>query len=256
MKLERWLTQEFFQAICKSPDARVWYQNFLFVLEADGEIPGINNVTGKLDDDWLESRLNKHMADEHRHSEMWKKLLISQGKFHPEEVPSWTNTVKAFCSAGWTSVTEKFSRGESVHQVELIPLFAGVHALETFAIQRFTLMANLLKPVDPAASELLKIIINDEQSHAAYTKQAVERLGKKMDCSEYAAKCLDKGLQSYRWYCLSLMPRLVGILQKKEAKFSKPFLIFTNIISWYSKFHKFLSPPPPLPTSVSSIIQA
>jgi len=104
MKLEQWLTEEFLKAICKSQNVWVWYQIFLFVLEADGKIPGINSVTGKLDDDWLESRLNKHMADERRDSEMWKKLLVFQEKFYLEEVLSWANIVTTGSGVWLTSI--------------------------------------------------------------------------------------------------------------------------------------------------------
>ena len=208
--------KHYYAAVVAAPEARVWYHNLYQRLEDTGEVPDLSTCKGKLNDDWLEPLFDRHNADERRHSRLWQELLNRRNTFRPDEIPYWANTVAAFCDSGWTSVSLKLSRGEEIHQSELIPMFAGVRALEKcLSIKRFQLMADLHRDIDPEITELLNIIIKDERFHAAYTKKAVMRLGRNNGCEKYAQRCLDGALRSYPKYAVTLMPRYVDILSRK-----------------------------------------
>jgi hypothetical protein len=242
--------RHYYRALVAAPEARVWYHNLYQQLEDTGEVPNLSTCVGRLGDETIEPLFDRHQKDERRHAGLWKDLLQRRGQFTPQEIPGWGNTVAAFCDAGWTSVANKLAAGQPIHQSELIPMFAGVNALEMLAIERFQLMSDLHREIDPEISALLDTIIKDEKFHAAYTEMAVLRFGKNNGCLEWAQECLTVARASYRSYALVLMPRYADILVGKGARFSYAFLAFTKLVKLYALWRPGLPVPPRPPATL------
>jgi hypothetical protein len=207
-------------------------------------------------DEWLEPLFDRHQNDENRHADMWFRLLSARRTFDPDCIPSWANTVAAFSHRGWLDTVGKLSRNQPIHQVELIPMFAGIHALEYLAVRRFRIMSDLHRKIDPEISQLLDTVIKDERFHQAYTKRAVLRLGRRYDCLPWAKECLEKAVKAYQKYALSLMPNYIELLRPKGATFAPWFLALNEALKVYSRLRPQLEAPPPMPKRVAQAVMA
>lgn len=244
----------YYTAVVDNSASRTWYHNLYQQLEADGEVPNTATCIGKLGDEWIEPLFDRHCSDEKRHQQMWLDLLKRRNTYRPDDIPKWANTVAAFCDCGWLNACELLSKNLPIHQSELIVMFSSINALEALAVERFQLMADLHRKIDPEVAQLLDTIIKDEKFHLAYAREAVLRLGRRHRCEAFAQICLDRALLAYRRYAISLMPRYVDTLGKMGTRFSPWFLLLNRLLKIYQRLRPQLSPPPRMPAHLQSVI--
>ncbi len=260
MKFRIWLQQEFYTSVVRAPRALAWFQNLYWAIEAYGEVPNLDHITGRLGDEWLERNLTKHMRDEERHARLWSDLLHARGDFNPAQLPPWANTVAAFHEAGWLGMLERLTNGDPVDSVELIPFFAALHILEVDGVERFSLFAQVARPIDPQTAEVLDSIIKDEQFHVWYTREAVLRLGKRLGCEPYALECIAQARSAYEKRLLASTGYFIHALQDQGAKFSTTFLTVSTVLDWIGSATGAkgtsitISPPPVAPSRLREAV--
>lgn len=133
-------------------------------------------------DTWLAEKLSIHAQDEQRHGQIFAHALKQLGKqaialkAAPEK--STRESDERQRSPFFEAYYEGYEREDLMpNRIDWMVFFASTHILELDACHDFVRMANAL-PDDPASTNLKKgmlSIAKDEERHAAYLKEAMER---------------------------------------------------------------------------------
>lgn len=251
-RLLRKATRHYYASVAAHQGARNWYYNLYQVLEGDGEVPNIPSSGGRFDDEWIEKNFDRQTADEKRHQMLWIELLKRRGIFDPDGVPTWANNVDRLFGSDWFVAPRALTSRQHAHPSEFIAMFAGLHALETLASERFKLMAEELRPIDAEAADVLEAIVRDEKFHVAYTRESALRLGRRYDCLDYAQACIEKAIAAHQKFAISMIPQYVGFVRKMGVRFSPWFLLLNALFKLYRFFAPDLASPPPMPARLSA----
>jgi rubrerythrin len=163
-----------------------------FQLAEGGAVPFLEALSQRAaaeGDDWLAEKLAIHAQDERRHSQIFAHALKQLNKqvidfsSLPEQSAAGKTTEAAKANNRRSPFFEAYYEGYSKadlapQQIDWIVFFASTHILELDASKDFTRMAKILPDSDTASANLKKGLVsiaNDEQRHAAYLLEAMQR---------------------------------------------------------------------------------
>ncbi len=236
----------YYASVAAHPQARDWYYNLYHVLEGDAEVPNVPTAAGVFADPWIEQRFERHASDERRHQGLWRDLLHRRAIYRPDSIPAWANVVAKVFDSPWFAARDDISGHRHVHPQRLIAMFAAMHALEVLGVQRFQIMAELHRTLDPEIAHLLDVIVRDERFHTAYTRESALRLGRSHQLEDYAERCLKEGVQAYQRLGLTILPQFVRHLRGLGVRFSPWFLLLNRVFAMVGAFAPGLKLPPQL----------
>lgn len=134
-------------------------------------------------DDWLAEKLKLHAQDEQRHGQIFAHALKQLGKQVIDfkavsEKPAENKPKEQRRSPFFEAFYQGYDREDlKPDRIDWIVFFASTHILELDACKDFVRMANAL-PDDTVSLNLKKgmlSIAKDEEGHAAYLREAMER---------------------------------------------------------------------------------
>lgn len=158
-----------------------------FQMAESGSVPYLEALSQRAaaeGDPWLAERLTKHAQDERRHGQIFAHALKQLGKqvIDLKAVPEKKADGKPDerrRSPFFEAYYEGYPRERlTPDQVDWLVFFGSTYILELDACKDFVRMANALPDNDPASSSLKKglmSIAKDEEGHAAYLLEAMER---------------------------------------------------------------------------------
>jgi rubrerythrin len=157
-----------------------------FQLAESGSVPFLEALQQRAmaeGDTWLAEKLAKHAQDEQRHGQIFAHALkqldkqIIDFKSLPESSDGKPDERRRspFFEAYFQGYSREQLRPETI---DWIVFFASTYILELDACKDFVRMANALPDTDTASANLKKGLISiakDEEGHAAYLREAMER---------------------------------------------------------------------------------
>jgi rubrerythrin len=158
-----------------------------FQLAESGSVPFLQALQQRAaaeGDTWLAEKLAKHAQDEQRHGQIFAHALkqlnkqIIDFKSLPEKATDGKPDERRrspFFEAYFQGYSQTDLRPENI---DWIVFFASTYILELDACKDFVRMANALPDTDAASANLKKGLLSiarDEEGHAAYLKEAMER---------------------------------------------------------------------------------
>jgi hypothetical protein len=158
-----------------------------FQLAESGSVPFLEALSQRAaseGDTWLAEKLAAHAQDEHRHGQIFAHALKQLNKqiIDFKSLPKETTETKADDrrrSPFFDAYYEGYSRQDmSPDKIDWLVFFGSTHILELDACKDFVRMANTLPDTDAASVNLKKGLLSiakDEQGHATYLREAIER---------------------------------------------------------------------------------
>lgn len=158
-----------------------------FQMAESGSVPFLEALQQRAiaeGDLWLADKLARHAQDEHRHGQIFAHALkqlnkqVIDLKSLPEKTAEGTPDERRrspFFAAYFEGYSAKDFAPETI---DWIVFFASTHILELDACKDFVRMASALPDSDAASANLKKGLISiakDEEGHAAYLREAMER---------------------------------------------------------------------------------
>ncbi|KAM3096217.1 ferritin-like domain-containing protein [Phormidesmis sp. 146-12] len=158
-----------------------------FQLAESGSVPFLEALRDRAQsegNDWLAERLDRHAADERRHGQIFahalkqlNKQVIDFKKMPQKVVDGRPDERKQ--SPFFGAYFEGYSQDDlKPANIPWTVFFGSTYILELDASQDFLRMANTLPEDEPRSANLKKGMISiaqDETSHAAYLREAMER---------------------------------------------------------------------------------
>jgi rubrerythrin len=158
-----------------------------FQMAESGSVPFLEALQQRAmseGDIWLAEKLAKHAQDERRHGQIFAHALkqlnkqVIDFKSLPEKSADGKPDERRrspFFAAYFQGYSQTDLRPENI---DWIVFFASTYILELDACKDFVRMANALPDTDTASANLKKgllSIASDEEGHAAYLREAMER---------------------------------------------------------------------------------
>ncbi|WP_416676245.1 ferritin-like domain-containing protein [Egbenema bharatensis] len=158
-----------------------------FQLAESGSVPFLEALRDRATREgntWLAEKLNTHAQDEQRHGQIFAHALkqLDKQAINLKNVPEQTKDGKPDerrRSPFFAAYFDGYGK-DDLHpeQIDWTVFFASTYILELDACKDFMRMANALPDTDRASANLKQGLISiaqDEQRHAAYLREAMER---------------------------------------------------------------------------------
>ncbi len=158
-----------------------------FQLAESGSVPFLEALGQRAaaeGDEWLAEKLARHAQDERRHGQIFAHALkqINKQVIDFKQVPQTTAEGKPDerrRSPFFAAYFDGYSKEDlGPEQIDWTVFMASTYILELDACKDFGRMAHVLSDSDPATANLRKGLLSiskDEEGHAAYLREAMER---------------------------------------------------------------------------------
>jgi len=173
MSLSDRIGTHFFSRLVASPRGRAFLFSFMIDAEENDE-GGFDELLGQIADPVVQKMVRTHRDDERRHARVLRECLARAG-FEEVIVPPQLRYVDCLDRLdrlvgggfrhGW--VTEG--------AVGVMKIYALLQVLEERGVEKFTLIARALRPVDPSSARVVEEIVADERRHVRYAEAITRR---------------------------------------------------------------------------------